>query len=200
MLVRTSQSNPDSRQVGQGEPPYYVKTLAMALPAILLGIQISGWIFFITPIRDGHPDFRANYTSGVMAASGKLHQLYDYEAIKTVQDRIISKEVVGMPFIHPAYEALAYVPFSFLKFRTAYCAFLILNLLLVFLCYRALRLELQPAAVVWKPLPVVLGFTFLPVGAALMQGQDSILMLGCFVWSWTLMRRGKDFAAGFRGF
>jgi hypothetical protein len=176
--------------------PYYVKALAMALPAVLLGIQISGWVFFIKSIREGHPDFRANYTAGLMVASGQSHQLYNYDSIKALQDRVISREIVGMPFIHPAYEALAYVPVSLLRFRAAFCAFLIVNLLVVFLCYRALRPEIQKLAIAWAPLPFVLCFTFLPVGAALMQGQDSILLLALFVWSWVLMKHNEEFPAG----
>jgi glycosyl transferase family 87 len=175
---------------------YYVKALAMALPAIMLGFQISGWIFFFASIRDGHPDFRANYSAGYMARTGELHQLYDYEAVKSVQDRLISREYVGMPFIHPAYESLFYVPFSLLTFHWAYTAFLVTNLSLVLLCYRLLRHEMQSLKEVWRPLPLVLFLTYLPIGAALMQGQDSIILLTLNVVAFSLLDRGDDLFAG----
>jgi hypothetical protein len=180
-----------------GEAPYYVRALAMALPAVMLGFQISGWIFFFASIRDGHPDFRANYTAGYMVRTGQIHQLYDYEAIKRVQDARISVEYVGMPFIHPAYEALFFVPFSFLGFHGAYFAFLCTNLLLLASCFRLVHRRLENLAHVWKLLPVAVFFTFLPVAAALMQEQDSILLLALVTAAATLLDEEKDVRAGF---
>src|SRR6266542_1757749 len=98
---------------------YWVRSLAMALPAVMLGLQISGWIFFVKSVREGHPDFRANYSAGYMARTGHIQKIYDYEAQKELQDRLISRETVAMPFIHPAYEALLYVRVSVLPFRAA---------------------------------------------------------------------------------
>src|SRR6266436_3929661 len=178
------------------EIPYYVRALAMALPAVMLGLQISGWIFFSASIRDGHPDFRANYTAGYMVRTGQVHQLYDYEAIKQVQDSRISAESVGMPFIHPAYEALFFVPLSFLSFHGAYFVFLGINLLLLAVCLRLLHRRLEGLAHIWKPLPAAVLFTFLPVAAALMQEQDSILLLALLALAATMLDDGRDLSAG----
>ncbi len=179
------------------EVPYYVRALAMAIPAVMLGLQISGWVFFSASIRDGHPDFRANYTAGYMVRTGQIHHLYDYEAIKDVQDAHISAESVGMPFIHPAYEALFFVPFSLLGFHGAYFAFLCTNLLLLAFCFRMLHRRLEGLAHVWKPLPAAVLFTFLPVAAALMQEQDSILLLTLLTVAATLLDDERDASAGF---
>ena len=168
----------------------------MALPAVMLGLQISGWIFFSASIRDGHPDFRANYSAGYMVRTGQVHQLYDYEAIKKVQDSRISAESVGMPFIHPAYEALFFVPFSFLSFHGAYFVFLCINLLLLTLCLRLLHRRLEGLAQIWKPLPAAVLYTFLPVAAALLQEQDSILLLALLALAATMLDDGRDVSAG----
>jgi hypothetical protein len=178
------------------EVPYYVKALAMAIPAIMLGFQISGWIFFAAPIRDGHPDFRANYTAGYMARTGQIQQLYDYEAIKRVQDTRISVEAVGMPFIHPAYEALLFIPFSFLGFHGAYFAFLCTNLLLLAFCFRLLHRWLESLSPVWDLLPAAVLFTFLPVAAALMQEPDSIVLLALLTLATTMLDDEKEALAG----
>src|SRR6266498_1926721 len=150
---------------------YWVRSLAMALPAVMLGLQISGWIFFVKSVREGHPDFRANYSAGYMARTGHIQKIYDYEAQKELQDRLISRETVAMPFIHPAYEALLYVPVSVLPFRAAYVAFLVTNVALLLISFRLL-------------------------GAALMQGQDSIIFLTLSVIAFTLLKRGNDLWAG----
>src|SRR5438874_9326525 len=103
--MNTSSQTAQERQ----QVPYYVKALGMALPAIMLGLQISGWIFFITPIRDGHPDFRANYSAGYMVRTGQSHQIYNYDDAKRVQNSIVTRQPAASPFIHPAYEALFYI-------------------------------------------------------------------------------------------
>jgi Glycosyltransferase family 87 len=194
----TSAGVAQERPVKERSPaiPYYVRALAMSLPAIMLGLQISGWIGFVSIVRDGHADFRANYTAGYMVRTGEMHQIYNYDAVKAAQDRLVSREPVPLPFIHPAYEALLYVPLSFLSFRRAYCVFLFLNLLLLLSCYRLMRAEIYQLGTIWKPLPMVIFLTFLPVAAALMQGQDSILLLALFVCAWRLMKQGDDLFAG----
>jgi hypothetical protein len=94
--------------------PHYVRSLALGVPAILLGIQLSGWIGFIPVVTDGHFDFRQLYTAGYMVRSGHASELYVYDAQKAFQDTLISREQIALPFNHLAYEALLYAPFSLL--------------------------------------------------------------------------------------
>jgi hypothetical protein len=178
------------------QPPYYVKAIAMAIPALMLGFQISGWIFFSASIRDGHPDFRANYTAGYLVRTGHARDLYSYDAAKKLQDAVISREVVGMPFIHPAYEAVFFAPYSLLGFHGAYFAFLVTNLLILFFCFRALRDKLDGLAHTWLLLPIAVWTTFLPVAAALMQEQDSILLLGLLTLAAARLDCKHEFQAG----
>jgi hypothetical protein len=49
---------------------------------------------------------------------------------------------------------------------------------------------------VYAWLPAALFVAFLPVGAALIQGQDSIMLFGLFVVSFVLLQRGRDTEAG----
>src|SRR5256885_10205153 len=99
--------------------PYYVKALALGIPAILLGLQLSGWLFFIPAIRDGHSDFRHLYTAGYMVRTGHSRDLYDYQAQMKFQDALVSRAQIALPFNHLAYEALLFVPFSFVSYRAA---------------------------------------------------------------------------------
>jgi hypothetical protein len=175
--------------------PYYVKALALSVPAILLGLQFSGWIGFIAIIRDGHPDFRNLYTAGYMVQSGHGHELYDYDAQKAFQDAVVSHEPIAIPFIRPACQALLFVPFSLLPFRLAYFAFLIVNLFALAFCFRLLRPYMRHLAEVWPGLPHAT-FFFLPIAAALMQGQDSIILLALLVIALVALDRGLDLTAG----
>jgi len=175
--------------------PYYFTALAMALPAIMLGLQLSGWIGFWPMIRDGHADFRNLYTAGYMVRAGFGHELYDYARQKGFQDALISREEIAIPFIRPAYQALLFAPFSFLTFREAYCAFLAFNLATLGLCFRLLRPYMANLSQVWPGLPGGM-LLFLPIAAALMQGQDSIILLTLMAGAFASMQQGREYRAG----
>jgi hypothetical protein len=175
--------------------PYYFTALAMALPAIMLGLQLSGWIGFLPMIRDGHADFRNLYTAGYMVRVGHGHEIYDYAAQKMFQDALVSREQIAIPFIRPAYQALLFEPFSLLPFRQAYIAFLLFNLAILALCFRLLRPSMDNLARVWPPLPAAM-FLFLPIAAALMQGQDSIILLALLAGAFACIQQGREWLAG----
>jgi len=118
--------------------PYYVRALALGIPAILLGIQLSGWIGFMPVIRDGHFDFRQLYTAGYMLRSGHAHELYYLPAEKVFQDTLISREQIALPFNHLAYDALLFAPLSLMPYRAAYFTFLVINVALSAMSFQLL--------------------------------------------------------------
>ena len=178
------------------EMPYYVRALAMALPAVMLGLQISGWIFFLPGAMQGHCDFRHLYAAGYMARTGHRGELYDYGVEQNFQNELVSRETVALPFNHLAYESLFFLCYSFLSYRWAYFFFLATN---IFLLWVAIHL-MSPwggnlrSIFVW--LPAALFFTFLPVAAAFMQGQDSIILLSLLSGAYVLFSSGRAFSAG----
>jgi hypothetical protein len=188
---------PSSRsEAAVRDAPYYVKALAMACPAIMLGWQISGWIFFLPAAMQGRSDFRQLYTAGYMIRTGHSAELYDFEAQKRFQDAAVSPQPAALPFIRPAYQALLFYPFSFVPYKTAYFLFLALNLTLLGVSFRILQPRLTNLAAVWKPLPVAMFISFVPTGVALMQGQDSILLLLLFSAALLSFERDSEFLAG----
>src|SRR5713101_5667223 len=178
------------------EPPYYVKGLALGIPAILLGLQISGWLFFLPGALHGYADFRHLYTAGFMVRSGHAHELYDYDTQKRFQDALVSREEIAMPFNHLAYEALLFIPLSMLRYRAAYCAFLTVNLVFLVISFQLLRPRMDNLARVWQWLPVGIFLGFLPIAAALMHGQDSILLLTLLAAAMVSLDRGRELTAG----
>src|SRR5438552_18182608 len=101
-----------------------------------------------------------------------------------------------LPFLRPAYEALLFVPFSFLSYRTAYFAFLGLNAILLAVSYQLLRPKLENLARIYRWLPAALFLAYLPIAAALIQGQDSIVLLTLFTLVLVSLESGNEFAAG----
>ena len=144
----------------------------------------------------GHVDFRQLYTAGYMVRSGHERQLYDFDATEKFQNQVVSPAEGALPFNHLAYESLLFAPFSFLKYRTAYVAFFLLNLALLLTAFRTLRPYLSPLEEVWTFLPAAAFACFLPVALALTQGQDSILLLALMIYATRALDRGGDLRAG----
>jgi hypothetical protein len=155
------------------------RAVVLGVTAILIGLPLAGWFFFVSHMaRDGHADFRATYTAGYLLRTGQ--PLYDYGTELQAQNQQISVEPIAMPFIHPAYEALIYAPLSFLGYHAAYWIFFGINVLLLRLLCRILAPELSLLSSIAPALPAATLLAFLPIGASLVQGQDSIILLLIF--------------------
>jgi len=166
--------------------------LARAIAAILLGVQLAGWIFFLPVALRGHADFRQLYTAGFMLRSGNRHSLYDFATQKSIQDTIVSPELNALPFNHLAYEAILFAPLSLMPYRAAYFAFLGFNALLLVATLKMLQSVFPLGGYLFW-----IGLCFLPVSIALMQGQDSIFLLALFSGALLQASRGKERSAGF---
>ncbi len=176
--------------------PYYVRGLALGVPAYLIGVHLWTWVFMLPTFLGGRADFRQLYTAGFMVRSGYASQLYDYDSQHRFQNALVSSADIALPFNHLSYEALLFAPFSLLPFRAAYFTFLGTNLALLSLCYRLLRPGMDKLADIFRWLPAAMFLGFLPVAAALMQGQDSILLLTLLVAATVALQRGADLTAG----
>jgi hypothetical protein len=151
--------------------PFILAWLAYSF-VILLG----AWYLLFPSRMAERMDFRQLYASGYLART-EPENLYDFDRQKFVQDEYVSHAVGLLPFIRPAYEALLFVPLSRLSYRAAYFCFLCLNLLLLIPCFYLCPEALCKPGTVAQPRPGLQLFAFFPVTIALLQGQDSILML-----------------------
>ena len=149
------------------------RAVTLGLIAILIGLPITGWAFLLT--HNTLTDFRAYYIAGYMLRTSQ--PLYDSALEMEVQNRNVSAEAVAVPFLHPAYEALVFVPLSFFNYVKAYWVWFAVNLTILACVYRLLRPELMSLSFVipWMA-PAALA-AFLPLGAAIVQGQDTLVVL-----------------------
>jgi hypothetical protein len=171
--------------------------LLLGLSPILIGIQLLGCItFFPAALLHGHADFRQLYAAGYMVRTGHAGELYDIRAQQQFQDVLVGNDERALPFIRPAYQALLFVPFSLLPYRTAYLAFLGVNLLLLAMAFWILRPRMRNLARIWRGLPVILFLVFYPIALALMQGQDSILLLLLLAAALVALEQGRERRAG----
>ncbi len=158
--------------------PYYVLALAMAIPAILVGVEIPRWLFLWSPTAALESDLRVFYTPGYMLRTGQAKDIYNFPAIRRNQDERIAPDNGAVPFLHPAYEAAFFVPLSFLPYRAAYVVWAGVNFGILGLVYFLLRPCLPYLSEVgpeWIGPALLLGF--MPVAFTILAGQDSLILL-----------------------
>jgi hypothetical protein len=143
----------------------------------------------------GGVDFRHLYTAGYMVRTGHGPEIYDFPASAAYQERLVGTGGLNLPFNHFAYEALLFLPLSYLSYKSAYLVFMGVNFALIFLSVRATWPPAAWIADASRMLPLLL-FGFLPFGHALIEGQDSILMLTVVAYTFVLLSRNRDLAAG----
>src|SRR6266478_5526116 len=123
----TRQDN-NSRLPGQ---PRTFRPFLFAALAYLLVVQVTLCVMSVRPALEGHADFRTFYCAGYLVRTGHAKQLYDYEVQKQIQSALVSPSDVALPFYHPAYEALIFVPFSVPSYRVGYLLFAGFNIALL---------------------------------------------------------------------
>jgi hypothetical protein len=173
--------------------PNHVKELAVAVLAFSAGIQVLLWIVNFAN-RDN--DFRTFYTAGYMVRTGDVRNLYDAQSQLRLQNLLASKADLALPYIHPPYEALFDAPFSLLSYRNAYFAFLAFNVVLLGVSFWWLRPRMTNLAAIFPWLPLAIFIAFPPITIALLQGQDSILLLAILAGAGILLDRDQPFASG----
>jgi len=162
----------------------------------LFVVQVALCVISVRPALEGHADFRTFYCAGYLVRTGHGGQIYDYEAQKQAQNALVAPSDVALPFYHPAYEALIFVPFSVPTYRVGYFLFAGFNVALLVTSAMLFRPYLFGLVSVWRGLPLLLLLLFFPTGLALMQGQDSILLLALYSCAFVAIVAGNDFLAG----
>ncbi len=174
----------------------YLADLLLGILPLLVAVQLLGWLSFFPSALRGHADFRQLYAAGYMVRTGRASELYDAQAQQQFQSALVGNDERALPFIRPAYQALLFVPLSLLPYRSAYLAFLAVNLLLLALAFWLIRPCMKNLARIWQGLPVFVFLVFYPIALALMQGQDSILLLVLLAAALVALGRGREMTAG----
>jgi glycosyl transferase family 87 len=166
--------------------------LAMTLCNVALLLQVSPLL------RKGYQDFTIFYTSARLLRSGQASALYNLDTQYRMQLTFtdVSIRQGPLPFNHPPFEALLFLPFTGLNYWPAYLVWTALNSVMLALSVALLRMHFSQLAAV-SPLVLGLGATaFFPVAIGIIQGQDVILLLFLFVLAVISLDRGNDAVAG----
>ncbi|MGZ4730887.1 MAG: glycosyltransferase family 87 protein [Terriglobales bacterium] len=164
-------------------------------------IVLHAWMFFSLrrEIVTGYPDFTIFYTAGKCLIQGRGRQLYDLETQFAIQ-REFASEVKHrenpLPFNHPPFEAFLFAPLARLPYAAAYLVWAVFNLALILGFWKLLRPRLPSLHGFLPALPLLAMFAFFPLIMALLQGQDSILLLFLYGLAFCACATGRPFVAG----
>jgi Glycosyltransferase family 87 len=176
---------------------FWPHDLVLGLLPLLLGFHVLLWFTYLPLGQQGFADFRQLYAGGYMIRTGHAGSLYDYEAQQRFEEALTPTPTHFMlPINHPAFEELLFVPLSLLTYRSAYWTFMSFNVGLLVICLRLLRPRLNLLYGRWRWFPVLLLAAFNPISRALLQGQDSIIMLTLLVVTLVSLDHGNEAIAG----
>jgi hypothetical protein len=138
-------------------------------------LNCVGALHLVWFLRNGYQDFTVFYHGAEMVRAGQAAQLHD---------------------LHPPFEKLLFVPLTYLSYFPAYVVWTFLNVVMMILIVVMLRKTFAETERL-SPLFLILSVAaFAPAVRALIQGQDSVLLLLLVILSLFLVVRSRVVLAG----
>jgi len=166
---------------------------SMVLLHAFLGWKATGLI------HEGYPDFTIFYSAARMIRGGLSGELYDPAAQFRSQQEFASRVATrqsALPYNHPPYEALLFVPISWLPYWAAFVIWDVVNLAILFFLARLVRPHLQVLKNLSTPACLFASLAFFPVFIVLLQAQDSLLFLLVLTLAFIALKSKRDYEAG----
>lgn len=179
------------------------RRLRLAAVAVLTGLAV-GFIVLLTTshglrtIRGGRigGDFPAFYGAGRIVREGNTQRLYDPRTQEAAEQDLFPEGIQGrLPFPYPPFVALAYAPFTWLPFKVAFGAHVLIMACCLLLTLAIMR-PLMPALSADAVVVAAATLSFFPLFRALLGGQNTPLSLLCAAGAAASAARGRDLAAG----
>jgi len=138
-------------------------------------LRFVGAPHLVWSLRNGYQDFTVFYHGAEMVRAGQAAQLHD---------------------LHPPFEELLFVPLTYLSYLPAYVVWTFLNVVMMILSLVMLRKTFAETKRLSRLFLILSVAAFAPVVRALIQGQDSVLLLLLVTSSLFLLARGRVVLAG----
>ena len=174
------------------------KFLIVAFLAAMTFCNLVMPIQEIPSLQNGFQDFTIYYMAGLLVRSGHAADLYNLATQYRTQLTFAHVPIRQgpLPYNHPAFEAILFVPFTLLGYWPAYILWTAFNLIMLAVSVILLRRQFPQLAAV-SPLVLSLGATaFFPVALGIFQGQDVMLLELLFVLAIISLDHGNDATAG----
>ncbi len=175
------------------------RPLAWALIVAMLWLNLLFFIDFRKGMKSGYTDFTVYYTGATILREGRGHDIYNRQVQYEVQEGFaghIPFRRGPLPYIHPPFEALIFVPLTLLPYSQAFVAWDLLTVVMLF----GVAVLLRRSVTTLQSIPpwqfVIAALAFFPVFSCLLQGQDSVLMLLLCVLGFNALKRKADLLGG----
>jgi hypothetical protein len=147
----------------------------------------------------GYPDFTSFYGAGETVRQGRGDLLYDAGEQWRIQQEFAPRVRIrraALPYLRPPFEALIFVPFTLRPYSQAYVLWNSISLCVAMAVPFLLRRQIPVLRQLSPWVLWLLPLAFSPVFLALLQGQDSILVLFFYTLAYLALRDASDFRAG----
>jgi len=176
---------------------------AAVLLIVCLGVRYA-WSTFPTSREDKSRllDFSEFYAAAKMVRQGLGRSLYD---LKLQAEFQLEVAPVHAFYLRPPFEALLFVPYTYLGYRSAYMAWLITSLVALLVAAWLIHNHsnvLEAMLQYTHGIPVdfgllfILFLTFGPTMNCLLIGQDAILILIIYTATFRALKQGRELEAG----
>lgn len=179
--------------------PSRIKSILVLYLLSVLGMYFAVFWNVRKLIGAGLPDFAIYYCAGTVVRQGLGHQLYDVNAHFDVQRQFATAVPLfrgPLPWTHPPFEALFFVPFSYLSYLHAYVAWNLFSLALLAASLALLRPMIPELRARASGLWILAAVAFFPVFFNLLEGQDAIILLFLYAAAVACLRNDRDVVAG----
>lgn len=170
---------------------FYLAGIVLIHLAVLWNLRQMIW--------KGSSDFTIYYSAGTMVRQGLGHQLYNYAAQFQVQRNFsapVAARLSAVPYNHPPFEAVFFAPLTYFSYPVALILWNLLNLAMLVSLPFLVQLHLPHFQSTGWMLWLIASLAFFPIFFALLQGQDSILLLLLYTMGFINLARGNDARAG----
>jgi hypothetical protein len=185
-------------KIGFMKPETYKKLFLLFLAGMLSLHIVVAWRSRDL-VRKGYPDFTALYSAGKIVREGLGRQLYDSPTQYRIQQEFaagVSIRQGPLPYIHPPWEALLLVPFTWFSYPVAYLLWDSVNVLMLLSLPLLLRKQLPKLKLVSPLFWLFVSLAFYPIFFDLLQGQDILPLLLFFTLAFVSLKQNNDLAAG----
>ena len=154
-------------------------------------------------VQPGNSDFIIYYTAARLTSAGEVHSLYDFKIQEKYQRKIL-REIDSpitfqdglLPYNHPPFEILWFLPIAGLTYRIAFLVWSLVNLGCfvtgVFVLLRSCKGE-----GFHRYRETFMGtMAFLPVLVTLLQGQDTAMVFLFLCLAFRDLKNNQDYRAG----
>jgi hypothetical protein len=161
--------------------------------AMTLALVAGVLIFCVASGLSRNFDFAGCYSAGLIARQSGFAQVYDVQEQARAQQTL---HVGSKLFLiaYPPFQVLIFAQFARLPYAAAYVLWGLMNLAL----WAVFAIQMRSFA----PRPrdalhyLMLCFFFLPAWAAVVLGQNSMILLLVYFFTWKSLQQGQDFQAG----